>query len=367
MIDIKCNLHIHSIYSDGTGDYAQIASEALDAGLDVVIITDHNVLVKGVERYYEQDGKRLLLLTGEEVHDQDRMPQKNHMLVLGCSREVAQHAHDPQVLINKVKRCGGLTFLAHPYEYALPLFNETDITWEAWDAEGFTGLELWNGFSEFKTIVHNLPGAVFHAYFPELIPHQPLPQALARWDELLADGKKVVAVAGSDAHALHYRSGPLRKVIFPYRYHFSTINNHLLLPEPLTGNVLADGKAVYHALGKGSSFICLDAAAPPEGFIFTAENDEGIFNLGDEVELNPGATIRISLPRKATIRLIHNGTPLTEQDDSDLMVKTIDKPGAYRMEAILNHLGKQRGWIFSNPIYATKKAKIHAEQLYDVG
>ncbi len=367
MIEVKCNLHVHSIYSDGSGDYTLIANEALDSGLDVVIITDHNVLVKGVEKYYEKDGKRLLLLTGEEVHDQNRMPQKNHMLVIGCSREVAQHAHDPQVLINKVRGCGGLTFLAHPYEYALPLFNETDITWEAWDTEGFTGLELWNGFSEFKTVVHNLSGAIFHAFFPELIPHQPLPQALARWDDLLAAGKKVVAVAGSDAHALHYKYGPIRKIIFPYRYHFSTINNHLLLPEPLTGNVQKDGKAVYNALGKGSSYICLDAAASPEGFTFTAENDDTCVSLGEEVYLNPGATIRINLPRKADIRLIHNGMTITELNDSDLVVKTIDKPGAYRMEAYLNHLGKQRAWIFSNPVYAKRSAKKQIDLQYDNG
>ena len=77
MEDIKCNLHIHTIYSDGSGDYTQVASEALDAGVDVVIITDHNVLIKGMERYVSKNGKRVLVLTGEEVHDQNRIPQKN--------------------------------------------------------------------------------------------------------------------------------------------------------------------------------------------------------------------------------------------------------------------------------------------------
>lgn len=358
MQEIKCNLHVHSIYSDGTGDYTRIAAEALDAGLDVVIITDHNVLVKGMEKYYEANGRRVLLLTGEEVHNQDCMPQKDHLLAIGCRREMAQYAYDPQRLINKVASDGGLSFIAHPFEHDLPMFHETDITWDSWDVEGFTGLELWNGFSEFKTVARTLAQVIYHAFAPELIPHQPLPQALARWDELLTAGKRVVAVAGSDAHALNYRYGFIKKKIFPYRYHFSSINNHLLLPSSLSGDLNKDKKEIYQALCKGTSYICLDRAAPSLGFTFTAENGDAVANVGEEIKLNPGATIRINLPRKAQVRLIHNGTVMVELDNCDLLVKTIDKPGAYRVEAYVDHLGEKRGWIFSNPIYAVKNKII---------
>lgn len=84
MIEIICNLHIHSIYSDGTGDYTHIANEAIRAGVDVVIITDHNVWVKNMERYVDQDEKRVLLLTGEEVHDQDRIRRRTTCWSLGA-------------------------------------------------------------------------------------------------------------------------------------------------------------------------------------------------------------------------------------------------------------------------------------------
>lgn len=365
MEDIKCNLHIHTIYSDGSGDYTQVASEALDAGVDVVIITDHNVLVKGMERYVSKNGKRVLVLTGEEIHDQNRIPQKNHLLVLGCRHEMAQHAYDPQRLIDQVKRDGGLSFLAHPYEFDLPLFNETDISWESWEVEGFTGLELWNGFSELKTVARSLPNVIFHAFFPDLIPHQPLPQVLAKWDQLLAAGKKVVAVSGSDSHALHYRYKFIRKVIFPYRYHFSSINNHLLLPSPLSGDLKKDKQAIYQSLKKGACYICLDRAAEPRGFSFTIENGETKAHMGEDLFLDPGATIRVSLPRKALLRLICNGELLIEEDNQDLLVKTIEKPGAYRVEAYLEHLGEQRGWIFSNPIYVMKKPKSIAVYISD--
>ena len=56
----------------------------------------------------------LLLLVGEEVHDQDRDPQKNHLLVFNANRDLSHLADDPQTLINGVNDVGGLSFIAHP-------------------------------------------------------------------------------------------------------------------------------------------------------------------------------------------------------------------------------------------------------------
>ncbi|MGZ9235150.1 MAG: histidinol-phosphatase, partial [Anaerolineales bacterium] len=36
---------MHTVYSDGSGTHKDIAQAALRTGLDVVIVTDHNVLV----------------------------------------------------------------------------------------------------------------------------------------------------------------------------------------------------------------------------------------------------------------------------------------------------------------------------------
>ncbi len=357
MHELVCNLHIHSIYSDGTGSYNQIADQAIQSNLDVVIITDHNIRVGGVEKYYHKNGRKLLLLTGEEVHDPDRMPQKNHTLVIGCEEELAQYAANPQILIDQVNQHGGMTFLAHPYEYDLPLFNETAITWENWEVKGFNGLELWNGFSEFKTVVKNFRQALYYAFFPELIPHRPLPQAVAKWDELLSQGLKVFAVGGSDSHALNYKKGLIHKTIFPYRYHFSTINTHLLLSEPLTGNLDEDKRLVYSSLKNGSCFIGNDLSFPTRGFTFTAENEDEMISMGEELTLNRGATIRINLPRPAKLRLIHNGLTLQTMANSDRMICPVAEPGFYRVEAYLDYSGQPRGWIFSNPIFLHHKRK----------
>ena len=180
MFELVCNLHIHSTYSDGSGNYTRILQDAMESNLDVIIITDHNILVKNVERYLRKDDRKVLLLTGEEIHNQNRIPQKNHTLVIGCEEEVSPFAYNPQTLIDETKLAGGLSFLAHPHEYPLAMFGEKDISWVDWDVHGFTGIELWNGFSEFKTVVKTFPQAIFYAFNPELIPHQPHPQTLIK-------------------------------------------------------------------------------------------------------------------------------------------------------------------------------------------
>ena len=92
MPEIALNLHVHTHYSDGTGSHQDIADAALKAGLDAVIVTDHNLLALDHERYYARGDQKVLLLVGEEIHDQNRVPEKNHLLVFGVEKELAGKA-----------------------------------------------------------------------------------------------------------------------------------------------------------------------------------------------------------------------------------------------------------------------------------
>ena len=157
------------------------------------------------------------MMVGEEIHDQARNPQKNHLLVFGAQRELATYAYDPQLLLDAVARAGGLAFIAHPVDPAASSVHEGDISWVDWNVRGFTGLELWNGFSEFKPRIKSMLHAIYYAYFPRRITRGPLPETLHRWDELLSAGKKVVAIGGSDAHSHRMHLGPLQRTIFPLR------------------------------------------------------------------------------------------------------------------------------------------------------
>jgi PHP domain-containing protein len=351
MPEIVVNLHMHTRYSDGTGTHKDIAQAALQTGLDVVIITDHNVLVQGVEGYYRFGSTRVLLLIGQEVHDQDRDPQKNHLLVFNTNRDLSTLADDPQALINSVREAGGICFIAHPNDPAAPVFDETDISWEAWEVQNYTGIELWNGLSELKTVVPTKLHGIFHAFFPQFIGHHPIPETQQRWDELLATGRRIVAVGGSDAHAMDMHMGPIHRVIFPYAFHFKTVNTHVLISESLTGDVNTDKKMIYTALAEGHCFVGYDLPASTRGFIFKAKSLTQSAIMGDTLPAKGGVTLQAHVPRPAEIRMLKDGKQVGFWRNARACTYIATEPGVYRVEVFINYLGQKRGWIYSNPIY----------------
>ena len=77
-------------------------------------------------------------------------------------------------------------------------------------------------------------------------------------DNLLAQGKRVAAVGGSDAHAFPARLGPLKRTLFPYRFHFTSINTHVLTQDELSGDYETDHALMIAALARGNAFIGYD-------------------------------------------------------------------------------------------------------------
>ncbi len=351
MHEVIVNLHMHTRYSDGSGSHQDIAKAAFAAGVDAVIVTDHNVLAQGFEGYYKEKNKKILMLIGEEVHDQARDPQKNHLLVFGAGRELATFANDPQLLIDQVRSAGGLSFLAHPDDPAAPAFKETDISWVDWSVQNYTGIELWNALSELKTVVPTKLHGAFYAFFPSFVAHQPIPSTLAKWDELLSKGSRVVAIGGSDAHALRLSMGPISRVIFPYEFHFRTVNTHVITSDALSGDANSDKKAIYAALAEGHCFVGYDLPAPTRGFHFTAQGMDKTAIMGDELPAKNGVTLQARLPSEAEIRLLKDGNVIQTWKNKNSCTHITTEAGVYRVEAHRRYLGKLRGWIYSNPIY----------------
>jgi hypothetical protein len=350
MHEITLNLHMHTRYSDGSGSHREIASAALECGIDAVIVTDHNVLVQNMAGYIEQAGRRVLLLIGEEIHDQALHPQKNHLLVLGASYEVAPLAQNIKDGLGLIRKDGGLSFLAHLTDPAAPAFDEDDLSWVDLSVDNFTGIELWNGLSELKSIIPTRLHGVFYAFLPSLVAHGPPLNSLRTWDELLSQ-RRVVAVGGSDAHAMKMHLGPLSRRIYPYEFHFRAINTHVLLDEPLTGEAGADERSIYAALAAGHCFVGYDLSRPTRGFRFSAHGQESEAGMGDEIPAQGGVTLQAYLPAFAEIRLLRNGEIVQTGQRTQALTYLAAQSGVYRVEAYRRFMGARRGWIFSNPIY----------------
>ena len=348
------NLHMHTYYSDGHASHEGIARAALKAGLDFVVTTDHNVWIGGSDGYRTSGDKRVLLLVGEEIHDTTRDPQKNHLLVFETFKELSHLAPNPQELIDGINDEGGLAFIAHPVDPEAPAFKEPDLSWVSWDVEGYVGIELWNFMSDFKSHLSSFIKALYYSYSPTRVAHGPFTEAIARWDSLLASGKRVVAIGGADAHALPVKVGPLKRVLYPYEFHFKTINTHVITEDPLSGDVEIDRQTLFSAIRRGHCFVGYDLPAPTNGFRFSGIGDEAQGIMGDRLRAGFGITLQVKLPRRADLRLIRNGVTVEKWENCEAAIHVATEPGAYRVEASIYYKGRMRGWIFSNPIYITE-------------
>lgn len=346
------NLHNHTPYSDGALYHHDLAKAALQAGLDFVIVTDHNVWVPGLEGVYtDNKGSYVLLLTGEEIHDIGREPQCNHLLVYGAQKELSPLASNTQTLIDSVEKAGGLCFLAHPFEVAAPAVGAESIPWENWDVSGYTGIELWNYMSDFKRLLTSKTAAIRYAYYPEIGIQGASPDTLQKWDEILSCGNKVVAIGNADAHGNTYSMGPIYRCVFPYEFLYRAVNTHVLLEHEMVGETQSDADLIYSAIRQGHCFVGYDQAHPTNGFRYTAQGEESVACMGDEIKMGMGVTLQAAAPTRCNMRIIRYGETVKRVDDATHIMHITRQAGAYRVEATIEFKGKSRGWIYSNPIY----------------
>ncbi len=351
LYEVVGNIHIHTPYSDGTGDHDAIIRAAAEAQLDFVITTDHNVLVQGVEGIYTHNGHDVLLIMGEELHNPRLNPFGDHLLALGANEEFAHQAGNPQQLIDSIIEANGLSFIAHPYDKAIKKWNMPSYAWRNWDIKGFTGIELWNYMSEFKENLGSTLSSVRALSAPERVINGPSTETLTLWDDLLSLENRVVAIGGSDAHAFQAQWGPIKQTIFPYKQLFQGINNHVLLHTPLSGDFDNDKKRILETIAAGRLWIGNDQLAPTKRFRFSAQGHNFTAAMGGQIRVNYGVTLQVGTPQLSTIRLIHNGILHTEEDGIANRSFIVNQPGVYRVEVYLPVGNKQRGWIFTNPIF----------------
>jgi len=338
-------LHIHSIYSDGSGEVPDIAKFGEEVGLDYLVLTDHNTL-RALHEGYEKWYGNTLLLVGCEINDKEN---KNHYLALGINEAFSTRISAKEY-VKKVKEAGGIGFLAHPHEKRTHMKEHPPYPWIDWDIKDFNGIEIWNHMSEW---MENLTEQNKYQNFvhPLRSIDKPPAETLEVWDSLSKE-RPVSAIGGIDAHAHKYNLlGFLEVEIFPYKVLFKSIRTHLLVNEEIkkgteSKDVAKAKQIIYNALAKGSSFISNDYHGDSKGFRFFAESQNKIYNMGETISDFSKVKFRVFLPaQKAEIRLIRNGKMIdsVENNESEFI---IDKKGAYRIEVYLD----EKAWIYSNHI-----------------
>jgi len=345
MIEYVGVAHVHSLFSDGTGEIPEIAKYADESDLDFLLMTDHNTL-RGLQEGYEKWYGKTLCLVGCEINDKEN---RNHYLAFGIDEAYSTRLSAKEY-VKKVKAAGGIGFLAHPHEKRNHMKEHPPYPWIDWSIEDFNGIEIWNHMSEWMENLteQNKYTSFLHPLRSIVAPPQ---ETLKLWDEINLK-RKVVGIGGVDAHA-HKQNlfGFFEVEIFPYKVLFKSIHIHIFLAEPLIkGNgkqKLAKSKAaIYDALAYGRSFVANDYHANSKGFQFYAKAGKKKYQMGDTLKHTDNVTLHVKVPaQNSEIKIIHNGKEIMkfESDTAEFSVK---KPGVYRVEVY--HFNK--AWIYSNHI-----------------
>lgn len=335
-------MHLHSTHSDGTGTVEEIARDGERAGVDVVLLTDHDNLDAirlGQEGWYG----RTLLLAGHEVSP----PTRNHLLAFGTDEEIDWRGLTPRQIVEAVREAGAFGIAAHPFSQASDRFRRVrslgeSMLWE--DLDCLDGVEVWSFVSDNGQNVTGVLDALRFITRPERYVTHPPRRNLEEWDRLAAR-RRVVGIGGLDAHQFGVRVAGRALRLMSYHRSFRQLRTNVLARESLNGDLGHDRELVFEALREGRCYIAAHAVAPGRGFRFGAEGVE----MGGEAPFD-GQELSVELPRPAEVRLMRDGNEVARADGSSLAHRATG-PGVYRVEAYLTTYGQRRTWILSNPVY----------------
>jgi hypothetical protein len=294
--------HVHTRLSDGRGTVEQVAAAAKAAGLQFVVLTDHNdftprepVFVDGV-----------LMVQGVEIST-----PHGHVVALGMETPL-DGARAREEGVRAVEATGGVSVLAHPVQKKNP--------WR--DPEGARrarGFELYSADTFFRDAVASpfsrlIPavGSYFsNALHGVMLLVTPQPASTARLLELASERPRI-ALCSHDAHG------------WPrYRDVFGAMAMYLppkALPEPLSKEPRAAAAQVVRALTGGQAICAFRALGEPAGFALEGPiTDQRVARVGDVLTLrlppHPPGSVKVEVwgagrlqPDGVSVELVEEGS-----------------------------------------------------------
>jgi len=348
--------HIHSTFSDGTGNIEKISKAAKEKGLDFVLMTDHGrPNVKCSESTNWENG--VLFIGGSEFS-----MNCGHLAAAGYdfkNRRNYIFPPEPQDAIDDVNKTDGITFISHPLDGKIP--------WTDWDIEDFTGIEILNSYSSAKkTSVLNLLIFPIQYLFDKnyaLLNTVSYPtDNLKLWDDFNKKGD-YYGIYALDAHS---KLPITRKLVFmwpSYRAMFEIFTLYVKIDRDFDREPEISASYIVEAIKKGHFFSVIEAIASANGFQIFFETREGIkYNTGSRIDTVEG-NILLELPFnfKTDIIVKRNGKifkKIMKNFKKELRVR-IEKNGTYRVEIFVSdNTFNKLPWILTNPFFIGQKTKL---------
>ncbi len=323
--------HVHTTRSDGRGTLGEVIAAARAAGLQFVVVSDHEVLAPEEEGWHGG----VLVVKATEVST-----PFGHVVAIGVPRAltVEEREADP---LGVIRSLGGEAVIAPPFHPRRPFTG--------WDRGPWRGLEVVsNDTSWGDTLAANawlriaraaLAGPFDGARAVLSLQSDPRSE-LRRLDQEEGAARRAdpraplrVLLCSADAHG------------YPgYRPAFEAFSMHV--PLTLTGDGRADARSVAAALLDGRAVCVLDGRAAADGVrLVTAADGRGLELRLDAPDLS-----------RAEFTLYQDGAPVARRTPAARTGPAVIPfacegggrcaPGDYRVEGTWDG----RPWIFTNPI-----------------
>jgi hypothetical protein len=324
-------IHVHSRLShDSRGEEDEILRAAKAAGLQFVMITDHN----SPEVFqHDSDGLRdgVLVVRGAEIRAED-----DYILALGIDSFIDTAAMTFAEVTAAVVAQGGVPIGAHPNRF------------RHWHDPNLAGVEVWDLYDEamsdrWRYAALALDVLVSYDDYPEqilfrLVRHPA--RALAAFDAETRR-RRLTAIGTPDAHQ---NIRVLGRQLDPYPLALRLVTMYLLAEEH-------SRSALLEALRRGRGYWAFDILTPASGFDVRLVDGRGTtWLMGDEPAAAPDLALRVFAPHRGRITVLRDGVVIGQTDAARLTLP-VEGRGVYRVEVALSVQGRWRPWIYSNPIY----------------
>ena len=352
-------LHVHSQLSDGRGSADDIAVAAARAGLQFVVLTDHGDGTRRPEAPAYRAG--VLVIDGVEVSTRG-----GHYVAIALPQSPYPLAGDAVDVVEDVRRMGGFGIVAHPDS------PKAELRWTEWSAP-FDAVELINPDTSWR--IHASQGGLAGKWllWRSLLAYPARPvEAIAQlltdtdtlrdqWSTATA-ARKVVALAGADAHAkvslVDAEPGNNRySVPIPsYESSFASLSVHVRLDQPFSGEAPADAERLIQGLRSGAVFVAVDGWASPAAFEYWAT--EGALRAEQGGSLAAKAPVSLHVRNNAPdgYRTIvwKDHKRLEERTEREFELPVGSAPAVYSIEVRRDGRGGPP-WVISNPVYVGER------------
>jgi len=356
-------IHVHTNRSDGLSGPDEIAAAAARAGLKFLVFTDHGDATRKPDPPQYRSG--VLCLDGVEISTNG-----GHYVAIDMPASPYPLGGEARDVVDDVRRLGGFGIAAHPDS------PKPQLRWTEWNApfdavemiNPDTGWRLWAQEANAQTSAWParrmlLSALVDYPFRPAAVMTRLVrPSGVAEQWDAVTRRRRVVSIAGLDAHAkLAPRSadaGDSRYALpLPgYGPSFQVLSIHVKPDRPFSGDAAADARVLMRAIRSGHLYTAIDGAATPASFEFTATNEHGTVNEGDQLGVGGPVTLHVhsNAPPQFTTIVWANASILSaNHHEQDFSVEAGAEPAVYWAEIRatgIPHL-ELLSWVRSNPIY----------------